>query len=91
MAKRRSAANPFYALVAVAGVLFFITACSYGLMTLRADHQGRVLESRDTQGSLLDLVEFHGVKLLAGELLLLATATVAAVSLDQFRSRRHDL
>lgn len=36
MAKRKSAINPFYVLLVLFGLVFFVTACAYGVMAFRA-------------------------------------------------------
>ena len=38
MSLRQTFSNPFYFLLMVAGVIFCVTACAYGVMTVRGLH-----------------------------------------------------
>ena len=76
MARRRR--NPFYALLGVVGVAFTLTAVSSCLTVLR----GVRPETAATRGThpLERLIDRHGTAILAGELVVLAIATVGAVA-----------
>jgi hypothetical protein len=84
---RAAISNPFYALLVVAGIAFVITACAYGVMTLRA-------MSPQAQGAdaghhpLLEFLASHGSHLLIAEIALLAIATFAAIGTDDYWTRR---
>ena len=77
--------NPFYAILGVVGFLFTITATSYCLFVLR----GVRPESLSTAPHALEsLMDRYGVTLLAGQLAVLAIATVGAVAMDHFEGER---
>ena len=77
--------NPFYAILGVVGFLFVITASSYCLFVLR----GVRPESRSAAPHALErIMDRHGTMLLAGQLALLAIATVGAVAVDHFAGER---
>jgi len=77
--------NPFYAILGIVGFLFTITATSYCLFVLR----GVRPESLSTTPHALErLMDRHGVTLLAGQLAVLAVATVGAVAMDHFEGER---
>ena len=77
--------NPFYAILGIVGFLFTITATSYCLFVLR----GVRPESLSTAPHALEsLMNRYGVSLLAGQLAVLAIATVGAVAMDHFEGER---
>lgn len=77
--------NPFYAILGIVGFLFTITATSYCLFVLR----GVRPESLSTAPHALEsLMDRYGVTLLAGQLAVLAIATVGAVAMDHFEGER---
>ena len=84
MARRRR--NPFYALLGVVGVAFTLTAVSSCLTVLR----GVRPETAAVRGAhpLERFIDRHGTALLAGELVVLAIATVGAVALDHVDGER---
>ncbi len=89
MAKNREAFNPFYVVLVLVGVAFSVTACAYGVMTfvsLRAAEAGQ--NPVALPSSLAKFMNDHGERLLGGELLLLAVATVGAISTDRYWQRR---
>ncbi len=89
MAKQREAFNPFYVILVVAGIAFAVSACAYGVMTfvgLRAAEAGQ--KPADLPSPLFAFMNEHGEALLGGELLLLAVATVGAISTDRYWQRR---
>lgn len=87
MIKLRGGGNPFYALLVVAGVVFVLTACAYGVMAFRqARPDSQPLA--ETDASLLGVLDRHGGLILAGEVVLLAVLTVAAIGTDDFWDRR---
>jgi hypothetical protein len=75
--------NPFYRALLAVGVVFAISACAYGVMTVRG------LDPRlaDEQG-LMGLMNQHGLTILVVELVLLGLLTVAAIGTDDFWTRR---
>ena len=84
MGRRRR--NPFYALLGIVGVAFTLTAVSSCLTVLR----GVRPETAAVRGAhpLERLIDRHGTTLLAGELVVLAIATVGAVALDHVDGER---
>lgn len=77
------ATNPFYALLLVVGVVFAISACAYGVMTVRGlDPQ------RADEGGLVGLMDQHGLTIMVVELVLLGLLTVLAIGTDEYWSRR---
>ena len=78
----KTASNPFYVSLLVVGGVFAITACAYGVMTVRG------LDPRlaDEQG-LMGLMNRHGLAMMVGELVLLGLLTVAAIGTDKYWER----
>lgn len=79
------ARNPFYALLVAVGVAFALTACAYGVMTVR----GLDPHATDEEG-LMGLMDRHGLAIMAVELALLAVMTGLAIGTDEYWSRRAD-
>jgi hypothetical protein len=90
MAKSKEPTNPFYVLLLAVGVLFFVTASTYFVMTLRGDRLGRQPQSVAQTSGLIQFMDRRGGQLLAGELLLLGVCTAAAMASDGYWSRRHE-
>ena len=84
---RKKPFNPFYALLIVVGIAFSISACAYGVMSLRAMRGGLGLAAGNRH-PLLEFLDAHGGVLLAVELGLLAVFTVGAIATDDFWTRR---
>jgi hypothetical protein len=76
--------NPFYPLLILAGVLFFISATSYGVMAIR-ETSGP--EATANQTGLLEFMNQYGDWLLIIEVLLLGFLTVAAIGTDEIGGR----
>jgi hypothetical protein len=79
------AANPFYVLAIVAGVVFAITACAYGVMTVR----GLDPHAAD-EGGLVGLMDEYGLATMLVELAVLGVLTVLAIGTDDFWTGRTD-
>src|SRR5688572_25908655 len=75
--------NPFYAGLVVVGTAFAITACAYGVMTVRMLNP----QAADDQG-LIQFLDDYGLAILIGELALLAVLTFAAIGTDDYWTRR---
>ncbi|MBI3839203.1 MAG: hypothetical protein HY288_14885 [Planctomycetia bacterium] len=86
MAKIKEPVNPFYILLAVVGVAFFVTAFAYGAMTYRALQPAGARQIGNHE--LWNFLDLHGVQLLGVELGLLAGATYGAMWLDGYRLRQ---
>lgn len=89
MAKKTSAVNPFYVLLVLAGIAFSLTACAYGVMTLRAVRGAGPVDLPASAGErLLVFLDAHGAWLMAAELATLGLATFGAIATDQYWMRR---
>ena len=75
--------NPFYAVLVVVGVAFVVTACAYGVMTVR----GLDPHAAD-EGGLVGLMDRHGLSILVAELVLLGVLTVLAIGTDNYWTAR---
>lgn len=83
-------ANPFYGLLVVTGLVFALTAVSYGVM---AFHEARAAAPANADAvpddhPLLVWMNRHGEQALMAELALLAVFTFAAIGTDEFWQRR---
>ena len=87
MSKGKEPINPFYVFTAIAGVIFTITACGYGLLMLRSARPA-VSQTPEQVHPLMRLLDQHGILILAVEVGFLAVASVAAIMLDHYRGRR---
>jgi len=72
--------NPFYIVLGVIGFTFTITAASYCLSVLRGIRPQATLTEKSHP--LEEIMDRHGTSLLAGQLVILAIATVGAVAVD---------
>ena len=80
MTPRKKIVNPFYVLVVIVGVVFTVTACAYGVMTVRGL---RPELSADGSGEgLMTFLDQHGFRLMLIELGVLAVCSVAAMVTD---------
>ena len=87
MQRSRKSANPFYALLLIAGIAFVLTATAYCVMAYR---------ERDTTKSagaaakhpLMGWMREHGEVALVAELAVLGIGTVAAIGTDDYWQRR---
>ena len=79
----RKAVNPFYFALIVIGIVFTVTACAYGVMTIQQINPSTVRRPH----ALTTFLDEHGIVVLAVELVLLAFATVAAIGTDGYWTR----
>jgi hypothetical protein len=86
MPQKRSAFNPFYALLVALGIAFALTACAYSVMTLRAVRPPA--DEEVSGGALLEFLDQQGGRLMAAELALLAVASVGAIATDRYWMQR---
>jgi hypothetical protein len=94
MISKRKPFNPFYILLLLAGIAFAITACAYGVMTVRQLSASRVSgydfdrygenEPQDFNA----LVDKHGANAMIIELILLGVGTAGAIAYDQHLDKR---
>jgi hypothetical protein len=87
-------ANPFYALLLVAGIAFALTATAYGVMAFRdrdAHPAGALAttSAANLEHPLMDWMSRHGEPALMTELALLAVCTFAAIGTDDYWQRRN--
>lgn len=83
--------NPFYFLLALVGIAFCVSASAFGLMTLRQSRAPQAVLLEDAQTPvhpLMKLMDRHGMKILMGELGLLAVFTFGAIATDQIWSNK---
>jgi len=83
---RKQPTNPFYVILGIVGFLFTITAASYCMSVLRGIRPEPTAAQRNHP--LEQLMDRHGTSLLAGQLFVLAIATVGAVAVDHFAGER---
>lgn len=87
MASTEKNRNPFYVLLVIAGVAFLISACAYGVMTVRDSTLGAAGEPKEITG-ILGFMDEYGIVLLGIEILLLGLFTLAAIGTDEFWQRK---
>jgi multisubunit Na+/H+ antiporter MnhB subunit len=75
--------NPFFTALLVVGTVFALTACAYGVMTVR----GLDPHQQDDTG-LMGVMNRWGLTILVAELAVLAVLTVLAIGTDDFWARR---
>jgi hypothetical protein len=86
---RKKPINPFYVLLVIVGIAFVLTACAYGVTAFRALRPNRAVAALPPQAnSLTTFMDERGEKLLVAELVVLAIATVGAISTDGYWARR---
>ena len=91
MQRSQKFANPFYGLLLATGILFALTAVSYGVMAFREARPAPASEARlaaEPNHPLLLWMNRHGDTALLAELGFLALFTFAAIGTDSFWQRR---
>lgn len=78
-------ANPFYVLLVLVGILFGITTCAYGVMTVKMSTAEGIASSADSP--VVQFMSQHGLKLLVAELAVLGMTTFAAIGTDSYWSK----
>jgi hypothetical protein len=73
-------------LLVALGIAFALTACAYSVMTLRAVRPAG--DDNAGGGGLLEFLDKYGARLMAGELALLAVASVGAIATDRYWMQR---
>ncbi len=81
---RKTAINPFYPLLVAVSVVFVITACAYGVMTVRALAPG----GADGNHPLLAFLDRNGMLLLLTEVAVLAVVSFLAMGTDRYWAER---
>ena len=88
MSSDRKPFNPFYVMLVLVGVAFTVTACAYGVMTVR-DLRATAPTPPDAAGEpLMALLREYGFTLLMVEIGLLAASSVGAMATDDYWTRR---
>ncbi|WP_425614685.1 hypothetical protein NA78x_004559 [Anatilimnocola sp. NA78] len=77
--------NPFYAALMVVGLMFAVTACAYTVMSFR-----KLDPMLPDDPGLTSFMEHHGLKIMVGQLAVLAVLTFAAIGTDDFWTRRDE-
>ena len=93
--KERKKKNPFYTLLIWVGILFAVTATSYGVMTvsfLRSSEEiSEASSPDDNYHPLFHFLDENGFDLMLAELGLLGVLTFAAIAYDEVHdSESHD-
>jgi cytochrome b len=87
MKRSKKSANPFYAVLLVAGLTFVVTAAAYGVMATR-ESRAAVSGEPVAEHVLMEWMHDHGDAALLGELAILGTAVFAAIGTDNYWQRR---
>ncbi len=87
MSKKPKSANPFYPVLLVVGIVFSVTACAYGVMTVNLLSPAQVMGG-ETENGFVAFLDRHGTTLLLAELGVLAVVTFAAIGTDDYWTRR---
>jgi cytochrome b len=87
MRRSKKSANPFYALLVLAGLAFVVTATAYGVMAVR-ESRAAVTGKPAAEHVLMHWMHEHGNTALLSELALLGVATFGAIGTDSFWQRR---
>jgi cytochrome b len=86
----KKSANPFYAVLIVAGLVFVITAAAYGVMATR-ESRAALSGEPVAEHALMQWMHDHGNTALLTELAILGLATFAAIGTDDYWQRRAQL
>jgi len=89
MKRSNKFANPFYALLLIAGIAFAITATAYGVMAFRDREARGTTATASMEHPLTQWMSQHGEAALMTELTLLAVCTFAAIGTDDYWQRRN--
>jgi hypothetical protein len=85
---QRKPVNPFYIVLVIVGVAFMLTVFSHTVLAFRDASPDRVADTSASGESLMAFLRDHGVTVITVELVVLAIATVAAITTDEFWMRR---
>jgi len=87
MSPRKKHVNPFYIVLVVAGLVFLLTACAYGVMAVKQLRAPHTLPAQvEADASFVEFMDQHGPKAMLIELAILGVATFAAMSTDRYWS-----
>ena len=79
---QKKAANPFYVLLVIVGVIFGLTACAYGVMTVKMSTATGIAENAGSP--TVKFLSEHGLTLLMVEIAVLAVTCFAAMATDSY-------
>lgn len=88
LSRRKKPFNPFYVLLILAGIVFAVTACAYGVMMVQMLKLDQIEQQVAAETGLLGFLSAQGDRLMLIELGVLAVTTFAAIGTDEFWSRR---
>ena len=80
--------NPFYPLLVIAGLLFALTACSYGALMVNLLQPDRAAEIRESTGGYFAWLDRYGMMAMCWELGFLAIFTFLAIGTDDYWTKR---
>lgn len=83
----KKSANPFYAVLIVAGLVFVVTAAAYGVMATR-ESRAALSGEPVAEHALMRWMHDNGNTALLTELTILGVATIAAIATDDYWQRR---
>jgi len=78
MSGEKKATNPFYAIVVVAGIIFTLTVCAYGILMVRAMNPAAA--GAGEESGLLAFLDKYGFRVLLIELAILGASSFAAMA-----------
>ncbi len=90
VAKQVKPFNPFYPLLIVTGLVFSLTACAYGVMTVKMLDPAGVRAIENEGPSLMQALDEHGLLIMGVELSILGVVTFLLMGTDDFWTRRAD-
>jgi hypothetical protein len=76
--------NPFYMALLLVGIIFAVSACAYGVMTVNMLDGEQVQKIRESKEGLIYWMDRNGFQLLMVELVVLGLATFGAIGTDEF-------
>ncbi len=79
---QKKAANPFYVLLVIVGIVFGLTACAYGVMTVKMSTAAGIAENASSP--TVQFLSEHGLTLLMVQIAVLAVTTFAAMATDSY-------
>jgi hypothetical protein len=84
---RRKSINPFYLLLMVAGTAFALTACAYGVMSVKMLNPAGVGSESESRQFFVRFMDEHGATIMLAEIAVLAVCTVLAMATDGYWQR----
>lgn len=86
--KIRPFANPFYTLLLVVGVIFLISVCAFGVLTVKMMSPESAGEILAAESGIMYWLDQYGVIILLAELAVLGVLVVAAMASDDYWQKR---